>query len=692
MKHLLFALISSVLLLYSMPMLIAQKTKIKIKKVEALEGLKGRLMAGSATTDITPPPGLASGARSITGKKKMKGFRTRLKARTLCIRDQEGTSIALVQLDLAFGSLILHHQIAEEIAQKTDIPIGNIVLTCTHTHSGPTGYYGNDFYNTNAGAVKGFEPTLYGFLKDQIITSILEAQSDMRPAKIATGSIDIKGYTRNRSIDAYVRNEGNESLDAKNPNLIFEAINPTLYMLRVDALDGDDYKPLGAFSVFAIHGTAVGDRVDVFNGDVFAFAQRDLEWMIADQYQTSWKPIHAFCNGTEGDIAPNMPFYKKNGKETKRIPVDWMAVRNIGIGIAGNAWKLFEQLKSKLKNKVTIRVATREVNILENNTIDNVSISRKPTFGTATLGGAYENRSFATYIFNAGSLMTQKRLFGKKGLQGNKKVPLRPLMKMIYPPSAYPQDVMFQLIEIDDFLLVPTPWEITITAGERISNGIKDAYKSLGLNVPKHIAIASNSNDYLSYATTPEEYAQQNYEGGQTIYGKNTVPYITAQLHHLTRDMLQQGNISEFPDEWEVNIKTKNRFPKGNSNLKERTILEQPQYISGGESDTMFIEDYWILKWTDVLPGDIQLHHSFVEIERSYDEQNWSSFRIDRQPIIDEGFDLEVRIEKQKRGHAIYAAKWYNPEKDPKAFYRFVIYPRNKEQGVLYSETFQFEK
>lgn len=671
----------------------AQKvTNFEIRKKEALPKITGELMAGFASMDITPPPGLPSGARSMTGKKNMKGFRTRLKCRVFCIRDEKGVNVALVQLDLAFGSLIMHHQIAERIAEKTDIPIGNIILTCTHTHSGPTGYLSNNFYNTNAGAVSGYEPTLYEFLTRQITNGILEAHAGMKPAKIATGTIEVRGFTRNRAIVPFIQNEGNENLDATDPELVFKAINPYLYMLRIDVEDEGTYKPIGAFTTFSIHGTGVGAAVDVFNADVFGFAQRDLAWQIEKKYETHWKPIHAFSNGTEGDMAPNLPFYKKNGKEKKIVPLDWLAARKIGQGIGAKAWELFQQLDTELKDDALIQVAAREIDILENNMIDDIIISKHPCVGSCTLAGAYENRSAMNYIIPEGSALTRKKKDSKKKVldqQGNKRMFLGPVFRKLFPVASYPNKVMFQLVQIDNMLLVPLPWEVTITAGQRMTDKIKEAYQENNIPAPKYISISSLANDYLSYATTPEEYAIQNYEGSQTIYGKNTVPYISAQLYYLADDMLKEGEVAEFPDVWDVSLKTKHRFPKRETKLDERKIIETPIYVAAKETKLLKKEDYWMIAWQDKLPKDIQLHLPIVKMEKSKDQQNWESFNVDIQPIDDEGYDMEIRLKKQNKKFGTYTAKWYNPVLGENTYYRFVIEPRDEKQKRLYSPSFK---
>ena len=58
--------------------------------------------------------------------------------------------------------------------------------------------------------------------------------NDWRPAKIATGSAEVYGFTRNRSISAY---RANKNADADNARDIHKAVNAGMHMVRVDCLD-----------------------------------------------------------------------------------------------------------------------------------------------------------------------------------------------------------------------------------------------------------------------------------------------------------------------------------------------------------------------------------------------------------------------------------------------------------------------
>ena len=54
------------------------------------------------------------------------------------------------------------------------------------------------------------------------------------------------------------------------------------------------------------------------------------------------------------------------------------------------------------------------------------------------------------------------------------------------------------------------------------------------------MVIAGLANDYSGYVTTFEEYQQQNYEGGFTLFGPWTLAAYQQNFSDLARDMLEQ--------------------------------------------------------------------------------------------------------------------------------------------------------
>ena len=68
-------------------------------------------------------------------------------------------------------------------------------------------------------------------------------------------------------------------------------------MIRVDGLIKTENIIAGALSTFSIHATAVSSK-NIYNGDVFAYIEREVEYGIKEKYKPQWEPIHAAFNST----------------------------------------------------------------------------------------------------------------------------------------------------------------------------------------------------------------------------------------------------------------------------------------------------------------------------------------------------------------------------------------------------------
>ncbi len=67
--------------------------------------------------------------------------------------------------------------------------------------------------------------------------------------------------------------------------------------------------------------------------------------------------------------------------------------------------------------------------------------------------------------------------------------------------------------------------------------------------------MSSLANEQFCYLTTPEEYALQRYEGGNTLYGPQSQPFVAAAARALAADLARHGqvvdpvptNVLDFP-------------------------------------------------------------------------------------------------------------------------------------------------
>lgn len=668
----------SLFLLISVLIACSEHSTLNVDNIQALKSNSApNFMAGAATADITPPPGYLPRAGYATWSTIGEGFRTRLYARAYYLRDRQGDSHLIVQTDLASGSRILHTRLGERLAKHTDINASNLTITTTHTHSAPGQILGSQFYNKHISHKSGFASGYFDFLVKQISDAAIKAYQQQRPAKLATGKIDIWGQTRNRSIQAHVENNNIENKSTAD-NRTFHQINPSLYMVRIDGVNKNgQYEPMGAFASFSIHGTALPQQETLFNADVWAYIHKDWEQFITHTYRPS-QPIHVSAfEGTHGDIAPAQRFGMAGYIEARRI----------GQGIAKKVSSLYRQLDDQLTDQVDISSAIRQVNIREDNTIDGYEICSEAAAGMTLAAAPLEHTSpVIGYLpfFKQGS-----RRWGdeKDNCQGRKRILGFSLLQPIFEPKdSFPDYVLFQLVKINDLVMVPLPFEVTTESGNRIANAIKQQFDDAKTPIQK-VMVSSLAGGYTGYVTTPEEYGRQYYEGGHTIYGKQTLPYLTAHSSQLAQDMLNSTEpVIELPDQWQYHFEVERFLPLPTPASGQRRVLEKPIYTHASTNQ----EGQWTFSWVDVNASKIELHRPLLSIETRLDEEAWVPLKVDGVTVNDEGYDMAIRIIETDAGHGMaeYSAYWYNPLFDgEQRQYRFVVQPRG-QQAILYSPAF----
>jgi neutral ceramidase len=329
----------------------------------------------------------------------------------------------------------------------------------------------------------------------------------------------------------------------------------------------------------------------------------------------------------------------------------------------------------------------RELNIRERNAVEDVVLCTSAVVGNPLAAGAYERRTpwLAAVPFLRGGNDLSRRWWLTDGCQGNKRHLLFSFpQSLLEPKDSFPNTVMFQLIRVNDTVILPMPFEVTVTSGRRIAARVQAEFEQAGENRVRHVAVACNSNGYFGYTTTPEEYSRQNYEGGHTLYGRYSTPYLTTQLGELTRDFLTRGEVQELQPAWTYRVKVGTFYPEPRPSTGRREVMAQPTPVRAEKADE---EDFVAFRWRDVGPRTIDLHRplSRVEVER---RQRWETLWVNGEPIHDDGYDLEVRyLAARGEGMGEYEARWYNPA--PGGAYRFVVESR-QGQPALVSQPFTY--
>ena len=86
-------------------------------------------------------------------------------------------------------------------------------------------------------------------------------------------------------------------------------------------------------------------------------------------------------------------------------------------------------------------------------------------------------------------------------------------------PAWVPHNMPIQIFKIGNLVIAGVPGEFTTMSGRRIKKLLQETFQEK----IQHVVIAGLSNSYAGYVTTPEEYMQQNYEGGFTAFGRWTL-------------------------------------------------------------------------------------------------------------------------------------------------------------------------
>src|SRR4051794_10643971 len=273
--------------------------------------------AGVGRSDVTPPTGFPT-MGYVRSDAVARGQHTRLFARAIVLRSGD-RKVALVATDLGFTPGGLVSEVAARLAAR-GFSERNIVISASHTHSGPAGYatfQSDNFVAPTMGTPGQFDVAgdtrLYGFLIERIALAVVRADMDLGPAKAAWGSGTLEGVTDNRSLEAHLADHG---LDlpygtgsiAQDPGGYAHTIDPEVDVLRVDRVAGRKSYPIGGWLSFADHGTVNPYQLGVYNADHHGPAERRFERAVrrAGHVPAGRDVVGAYGNADAGDMTAGL--------------------------------------------------------------------------------------------------------------------------------------------------------------------------------------------------------------------------------------------------------------------------------------------------------------------------------------------------------------------------------------------------
>ena len=519
------------------------------------------LMSGALNATDTPNPYLIGrGMSDITGPSygiQMWGFgredqlteglhvRQRSRAFVIAQSDEPAKRLVFVSADL--GSVEHHITLAvlDKLQQRygDTYTISNVIISATHTHAGPGGYWHS---RSNLGLDGGFYPEYFTTIVEGITASIISAHNDLDPGSIylAKGSVSDAGA--NRSVSAYLENPQSER-DNYTEN------TPTEMTLLKFV---DDTGAIGMLNWYALHPTAMNFYNHLISGDHKGYAALKMEKLRGTEYKDSNDFVAAFAQADPGDVTPNTNLDNTGPGETDVETTQIMGDRQLQVAV-----QLFEQAQESLTGPIETRqiyVDLSDYQVEDRFTHAGAKTTCPSAYGYSFAGGSTEDGG-AHFLFREG--MTEQNVFrdfliniltgAPKWTEDVRKCQTpKPILFETGSgkPPIQSQIRSVTVARIGQLVILALPSEVATMSGRRLRESVMS---ELG-DWAQHIVLAGYSNGYAGYITTPEEYQLQQYEGGHTLHGRWTLPAYQ-QIASYLASALEAGTTVESNttyDDW----------------------------------------------------------------------------------------------------------------------------------------------
>lgn len=515
---------------------------------------------------------------------RARGTQTPLFARALFVRDENGRALDFCCLDLGYVTHAMRAGICERLGTSigADFDASALVLTCTHTHSGPGGCTHDVLYNV---VTPGFVPAHLEAVIAAAVAAIIEARRTAAPTMLgfAQGSFDEQvPVAWNRSLRAYNRN----------PDVVPRAETETQLALnrRMQVLSlRRDGVTQALVSWFGVHATCLGSGLDRYDGDNKGYAAAQAEERL--RQLGAARPVAIFAQGTAGDVSPHFhgpgdmarrrrlkgeaeyAYAETNGRHQSACALSLLE-GNRDTPIRGGIDTIFSYA-----DFTAIKV---DPNFADGNTD---AMTSEPCHGVAFFAGtpidgigspavliaavkrlAQAVRNYRLSSFTKASQERRaqyQRLYASQGAKlifleaGSKRILGQPLDRLPLPgfldPSVgelkrqvrsgavrhsalVPTVLPLQIVTIGPLALLCCPGEFTTIAGARLLQVVQALLRVRGV---RDALICTYCNDYMGYVTTREEYQEQAYEGGHTVYGQWTLAAFQTRYAQLAGEMLK---------------------------------------------------------------------------------------------------------------------------------------------------------
>jgi len=315
----------------------------------------GEFRAGAAIGDITPTSWPVYLVGSFSERPADRAWDP-LSARALVLDDGQ-TRIAIVVVDSCLIPRSLFDEAKQRAAEATGIRTDHMLMSATHTHSAPA--------SLNRIMAESSEEYLK-VLKDGIVQAVVQANSNLEPARFGWGQIDIPEHVHNRrwymKPGGIVPNPFGETTDKVRMNpprgsgLLDRPagpVDPQLSFISVQSADG---RPIGLLANYSLHYVG-GVLPGGVSADYFGEFGNQIRDRIVGDAETGDDPpfVGIMSNGTSGDVN-NINF---RDPQPRKEPFE--QIRYVAADVAEKVWQAYQ--KTEHSDSVSLAMAQQELTL-----------------------------------------------------------------------------------------------------------------------------------------------------------------------------------------------------------------------------------------------------------------------------------------------------------------------------------------